>query len=92
MLKFSILFAVIAIIARSAVKLVRMTLSRDWLLWLIFVVNALIMLDIVAAQISSHVSCRTIRVKALLMAEAGPWDRAPMDFARAASYKRHRHA
>jgi chromate transporter len=32
--------AVIAIIARSAVKLVRMTLARDWLLWAIFAVNA----------------------------------------------------
>jgi chromate transporter len=32
--------AVIAIIARSAVKLVRMTLGRDTLLWLIFAVNA----------------------------------------------------
>ncbi len=34
--------AVIAIIARSAVKLVRMTLERDWLLWAIFAVSALI--------------------------------------------------
>ena len=32
--------AVIAIIARSAVKLVRMTLRRDRLLWVIFAVNA----------------------------------------------------
>src|SRR5262249_58376936 len=31
--------AVIAVIARSAVKLVRITLSRDWLLWGLFVVN-----------------------------------------------------
>jgi chromate transporter len=34
--------AVIAIIARSAVKLVRMTLERDWLLWAIFAVSAVI--------------------------------------------------
>src|SRR5262249_33943544 len=34
--------AVIAIIARSVVKLVRMTLRRDALLWLIFVVNAVV--------------------------------------------------
>src|SRR5438105_3669896 len=34
--------AVIAIIARSAVKLVRMTLARDWLLWGIFAVSALV--------------------------------------------------
>jgi chromate transporter len=34
--------AVIAIIARSAVKLVKMTLARDWLLWTIFVVSAVL--------------------------------------------------
>jgi len=34
--------AVIAIIARSAVKLVRMTLRRDWLLWLVFAANAVV--------------------------------------------------
>lgn len=32
--------AVIAIIARSAVKLVRMTLAKDWLLWTLFAVSA----------------------------------------------------
>src|SRR5438093_9495441 len=32
--------AVIAIIVRSAVKLVRMTLGRDWLLWSLFAVTA----------------------------------------------------
>lgn len=32
--------AVIAIIARSAVKLVKLTIARDWLLWGIFTVNA----------------------------------------------------
>ena len=32
--------AVIAVIGRSATKLVRMTLGRDWLLWAIFVVAA----------------------------------------------------
>ena len=32
--------AVIAIIARSVVKLVKMTLARDWLLWTIFIVSA----------------------------------------------------
>lgn len=32
--------AVIAIIARSAVKLVRMTLAKDYLLWAIFAINA----------------------------------------------------
>jgi chromate transporter len=32
--------AVIAIIARSAVKLVKLTLGRDWLAWTIFAVNA----------------------------------------------------
>src|SRR6266436_2738930 len=34
--------AVIAIIARSAVKLARMTLARDWLLWTIFTVSAVV--------------------------------------------------
>ncbi len=34
--------AVIAIIARSAVKLVKMTLARDWLLWAIFAVSAVV--------------------------------------------------
>src|SRR6266545_2331465 len=34
--------AVIAIIARSAVKLVRMTLRRDWLLWGVFAANAIV--------------------------------------------------
>src|SRR5262249_46160661 len=34
--------AVIAIIARSAVKLVRMTLKRDWLLWGVFAANAIV--------------------------------------------------
>ena len=34
--------AVIAIIARSAVKLSKMTLARDWLLWGIFAVSALV--------------------------------------------------
>src|SRR6266702_4475690 len=34
--------AVIAIIARSALKLVRMTLGRDQLLWLLFVVSAVV--------------------------------------------------
>ena len=34
--------AVIAIIARSAFKLARMTLARDWLLWLLFSVSAMV--------------------------------------------------
>jgi chromate transporter len=34
--------AVIAIIARSAVKLVKLTLGRDWLLWAIFGVSGLV--------------------------------------------------
>src|SRR6266436_762713 len=34
--------AVIAIIARSAVKLARMTLARDWLLWTIFALSAVV--------------------------------------------------
>src|SRR5438874_2184798 len=34
--------AVIAIIARSALKLVRMTLGRDHLLWILFAVSAVV--------------------------------------------------
>jgi len=34
--------AVIAIIVRSSIKLVRMTLERDWLLWTIFAVSAVV--------------------------------------------------
>src|SRR5215468_1226889 len=34
--------AVIAIIGRSAYKLVRMTLGKDWLLWAIFVLSAVV--------------------------------------------------
>jgi len=34
--------AVIAIIARSAYKLVRMTLSKDWLLWVVFALSAIV--------------------------------------------------
>jgi chromate transporter len=37
---YGIAAAVIAIIARSAVKLVRLTLQRDRLLWVVFAVNA----------------------------------------------------
>jgi len=34
--------SVIAIIARSAVKLVKLSIARDWLLWSIFAVNAVV--------------------------------------------------
>jgi len=34
--------AVIAIITRSAYKLVRMTLAKDWLLWALFVISAIV--------------------------------------------------
>ena len=34
--------AVIAIIARSAVKLVKMTVAKDWLLWGVFLVNGVV--------------------------------------------------
>src|SRR4051794_35160000 len=34
--------AVIAIIGRSVVKLARMTLARDWLLWILFLASALV--------------------------------------------------
>lgn len=34
--------AVIAIIARSALKLVRLTLAKDWILWLLFALNAVV--------------------------------------------------
>lgn len=49
--------AVIAIILRSAYKLVRLTLGRDWLLWAIFVANAIATAILEAEVVSLIVGC-----------------------------------
>jgi chromate transporter len=49
--------AVIAIILRSAYKLVRLTLGRDWLLWTIFTANAIATAVMEAEVISLIVGC-----------------------------------
>lgn len=49
--------AVIAIILRSAYKLLRLTLERDWLLWTIFVVNAVATAVMEAEVVSLIVGC-----------------------------------
>jgi len=49
--------AVIAIVLRSAYKLVRLTLGRDWLLWAIFVANAIATAVLEAEVISLIVGC-----------------------------------
>jgi chromate transporter len=49
--------AVIAIILRSAYKLVRLTLGRDWLLWTIFAANAIATAIMEAEVISLILGC-----------------------------------
>ena len=49
--------AVIAIILRSAYKLVRLTLGRDWLLWIVFIANAIATAVMEAEVISLIVGC-----------------------------------
>lgn len=49
--------AVIAIILRSAVKLVRLTLARDWLLWIVFLANAVATAALEAEVISLILGC-----------------------------------
>jgi chromate transporter len=49
--------AVIAIVLRSAYKLVRLTLGRDWLLWAIFIANAIATAVMEAEVISLIVGC-----------------------------------
>jgi len=49
--------AVIAIILRSAYKLVRLTLGRDWLLWAIFVANAVATAMLEAEVLSLILGC-----------------------------------
>jgi len=49
--------AVIAIVLRSAYKLVRLTLGRDWLLWAVFVANAIATAVLEAEVISLIVGC-----------------------------------
>jgi chromate transporter len=52
--------AVIAIILRSAYKLVRLTLGRDWLLWAIFVANAIATAVLEAEVISLILGCGVV--------------------------------
>jgi len=49
--------AVIAIILRSAYKLVRLTLGRDWLLWTIFAANAIATAVLEAEVVSLILGC-----------------------------------
>ena len=49
--------AIIAIILRSAFKLVRLTLGRDWLLWAIFTANAIATAVLEAEVISLILGC-----------------------------------
>lgn len=37
---YGIAASVIAIIVRSAIKLTKMTVNKDWLLWIVFLINA----------------------------------------------------
>jgi chromate transporter len=56
--------AVIAIILRSAYKLVRLTLGRDWLLWMIFVTNA-IATAAMEAEVVSLIVCSGVATLAV---------------------------
>src|SRR2546421_12768480 len=73
---------VIAIIARSAVKLVRMTLTKDWLLWCLFgasaVVTAWTEREIVWLFLGSGIVVVVLRARPRLRgssapAAMGPW-------------------
>src|SRR5687768_8217236 len=52
--------AVIAIILRSAWKLVRLTLGRDWLTWAIFLVNAIATAVLEAEVVSLILGCGVV--------------------------------
>ena len=52
--------AVIAIILRSAYKLVRLTLGRDWLLWTIFAANAIATAVLEAEVVSLILGCGVV--------------------------------
>jgi chromate transporter len=72
--------AVIAIIARSAVKLVRMTLAKDWLLWALFgasaVATARTESEIVWVFVGSGVLAMLIKAPPRM--RAGPAAMAPL--------------
>src|SRR5438105_3753981 len=60
--------AVIAVIARSAVKLVRKTVGRDWLLWIVLAVNA-----VLTAWTEREVACGVaLRGLLVLLVQAPP--------------------
>ncbi|HXQ23578.1 MAG TPA: chromate transporter [Candidatus Acidoferrales bacterium] len=75
--------AVIAIIGRSAFKLVRLTLGKDWLLWALFVVSAVVTawtesevvwLFVLSGVIALVVKARPrLAARAAAMAFAPPW-------------------
>lgn len=58
--------AIIAIILRSALKLVRLTLGRDTLLWIIFVANAVATAVMEAEVLSLIVGCGVVTLAAQL--------------------------
>src|SRR5688572_12604825 len=67
--------AVIAIILRSAYKLVRLTLGRQWLLWAIFAANAIATAVMAAEVVSLILGCG---VAALVMQMGRSRDTAPL--------------
>jgi chromate transporter len=64
--------AVIAIILRSAYKLVRLTLGRGWLLWAIFVANAIATAILEAEVISLILGCGVATLAAQLWKSRAP--------------------
>jgi chromate transporter len=74
--------AVIAIIARSVVKLVKMTLAKDRLLWAIFVINALVTawteseivsVFVLSGLVALALRARSSRVKPTAALALAPW-------------------
>src|SRR5919197_5444753 len=62
--------AVIAIIARSAYKLVRMTLARDRLLWLLFAVSALVTAATESELVWVFLLCGAVKMAGLVRPRA----------------------
>ena len=70
--------AVIAIIARSVYKLTKLTLARDWTLWLVFAVNAFVTgyteSELVAVFIASGIVVYLVRIRPFIApATFVPW-------------------
>jgi len=63
--------AVIAIIARSASKLMRMTLGRDWLLWLLFLVSAVVTASTEKEIVWLFVLCGVVSLAAKALPRSG---------------------